>query len=108
MDVSQVRDLRGVVEREKAQIGVLISLHEPTRPMHTEAAAAGHYMTGWDDLYPRLQLLTVADLLAGKAAAYPSWGVNRTYREAPRVRPQQEQPAQVPLWTPGTAEPGLS
>ena len=37
---SYVRDLRGVVEREKAQIGVLISLHEPTQPMRTEAAKA--------------------------------------------------------------------
>jgi adenine specific DNA methylase Mod len=36
-----VRDLRGVVEREQAQIGVLISLHEPTQPMRTEATKAG-------------------------------------------------------------------
>jgi hypothetical protein len=34
-----VRDLRGVLEREKAAIGVLISSGEPTKAMHTEAAA---------------------------------------------------------------------
>ena len=39
--VDQVRDLRGVVEREKAEIGVLISLHDPTQPMRREAADAG-------------------------------------------------------------------
>src|SRR6185503_7749065 len=36
--VSQVRDLRGVLDREKADIGVLISLEEPTAPMRKEAA----------------------------------------------------------------------
>jgi NACHT-associated inactive restriction endonuclease len=41
--VSHLRDLRGVVEREKAQIGVLLSLQAPTKPMRTEAAAAGFY-----------------------------------------------------------------
>ena len=35
-----VRDLRGVVEREQAQIGVLFSLHEPTQPMRGEPPAS--------------------------------------------------------------------
>ena len=38
-----VRDLRGVIEREKAAIGVLITLEEPTKPMQKEAAEAGFY-----------------------------------------------------------------
>jgi len=85
VDVSQVRDLCGVVEREKAAIGVLISLHEPTRPMRVEAASAGHYMTGWDELYPRIQVVTVGELLAGGHIAYPDWARDRTYKPAPRV-----------------------
>jgi site-specific DNA-methyltransferase (adenine-specific) len=36
-----VRDLRGVIEREEAQIGVLISMEAPTKPMLKEAAEAG-------------------------------------------------------------------
>ena len=64
---AHVRDLRGVVEREKAAIGVLITMEEPTKPMRTEAADAGFYHSpGWNKDYPRLQILTIADLLAGK------------------------------------------
>ena len=39
--VRDVRDLRGVVEREEAQIGVLICMEKPTKAMRTEAAGAG-------------------------------------------------------------------
>jgi hypothetical protein len=87
-----------VIEREKAQIGVLISLHEPTRPMRVEAAAAGFYTTGWNESYPRLQLLTIADLLKDKGVVYPAWSANSTYKSAPRVHPQEDQATQQPLW----------
>src|SRR5581483_11770611 len=39
--VQMVRDLRGVIERDDAEMGVLVTLAEPTRPMLAEAAAAG-------------------------------------------------------------------
>ena len=39
--VTDVRDLRGVLEREQALLGVLITLYEPTRAMRTEATTAG-------------------------------------------------------------------
>ena len=83
--VAHVRDLRGVVEREEAAIGVLISLQEPTRAMRQEVASAGFYHSpGWDRDYPRLQLLTVADLFAGQGIAYPHLS-NVTYQRAPRA-----------------------
>jgi len=41
--VKDVRDLRGVLDREKAAMGVLISLQPPTGPMEAEAASAGFY-----------------------------------------------------------------
>ncbi|MBI5000674.1 MAG: restriction endonuclease, partial [Euryarchaeota archaeon] len=65
VQVSHVRDLRGVVEREKAAIGVLICLEEPTQPMRTEAASADFYKPiGYEGKsYPRIQILTIADLL---------------------------------------------
>jgi len=91
--VSQLRDLRGVLDREKAEIGVLISLEDPTRPMRTEAAGAGFYESpGWAKKYPRLQLLTVADLLGGKGInCPPSRHGNVTFKKAPKaaVRPAQ-------------------
>jgi hypothetical protein len=43
---------RGVVEREKAALGVLITMREPTRPMRVEAAAAGLYSSpGWHKIW---------------------------------------------------------
>lgn len=67
-----VRDLRGVIEREDAQIGVLISMEAPTKPMLKEAAEAGFYKPpGLEDRYPRIQILTIEELLAGKRVEYP-------------------------------------
>jgi len=84
--VSQVRDLRGVVEREKAAIGVLISFEQPTQPMRREAAGAGFFQTPWGR-HPRLQILTVGELLAGASIDYPrTAGINRTYRGAPKAK----------------------
>jgi DNA modification methylase len=84
--VSHVRDLRGVLEREEAEIGVLLTMEEPTRPMRAEAAAAGFYESPWGK-HPRLQILTVAELLSGRGIDYPpARQVNVTYRKAPRAR----------------------
>ncbi len=80
--VAHVRDLRGVLERERAQIGVLVSLHEPTRAMRAEASRAEFYSSAWGR-HPRLQLLTVAELLAGRAVDAPPSNV--TFRNPPRV-----------------------
>ena len=38
-----MRDLRGVLDREQAEIGVLITLEEPSKPILKEAASAGFY-----------------------------------------------------------------
>jgi hypothetical protein len=81
-----VRDLVGVLDREKAQIGVLISLQKPTQPMRQEAADAGFYVSPWDGRsYPRVQLVTVAELLDGRGVQMPAPGqLNVTYRQAPK------------------------
>jgi hypothetical protein len=91
---SHVRDLRGVVEREKAALGVLFSLQEPTRPMKAETASAGCYSSpGWNKSYPRIQLLTVRELLAGKGIDYPPSNV--TFKKAPKAT--EEKPVSLPL-----------
>jgi site-specific DNA-methyltransferase (adenine-specific) len=66
-----VRDLRGVVDREAAEIGVLISFVEPSPGMRAEAASAGFYNTP-SSRYPRVQVRTVAELLAGRGIDYPT------------------------------------
>ena len=84
LHATDVRDLRGVIDREKADVGVLISFETPTKLMKAEAASAGFYKSPWGD-HPRLQLLTVAELLAGKTVDSPKTaGVNQTYKQAPR------------------------
>jgi DNA modification methylase len=91
--VSQIRDLRGVIEREKAQIGVLLAMEEPTKPMRSEAAGAGFYDSPWGGRHPRLQILTIEELLAGKGVDRPPHQGNVTFKKAPRVyKKQEEQP----------------
>jgi hypothetical protein len=67
---SHIRDLRGVLDREAAQIGVLISFEEPTSGMRGEAASAGFYDSP-RGRYPRIQIRTISDLLAGRGIQYP-------------------------------------
>jgi DNA modification methylase len=89
---AHLRDLRGVLDRENAAIGVLLSMEEPTKAMRTEAATAGFYTSpGWGKKYPRLQLLTVAELLGGRRIEMPPTGqVNVTFRKAPESRVAEE------------------
>jgi hypothetical protein len=87
ISVKDVRDLRGVLDREKAQIGVLISMERPTRPMLTEAASGGFYKSPWGSRHPVLQIITIKELLDGKGIDYPhSEGVNITFKKAPKVK----------------------
>lgn len=65
-----VRDLAHLVKREKAQIGVFITLAEPTRPMLTEAVKEGFYETLYGK-YPCIQILTIQELLDGKQPNIP-------------------------------------
>jgi len=82
---AHVHELRGVVDREEAAIGVLISMQDTTRPMREEAASAGFYSSPWGK-HPRLQLLTVDDLLGGKGIDCPPLRhVSQTFRKAPKA-----------------------
>lgn len=84
VNVSQLRDLRGVIDREKAEIGVLLCLEDVTKPMRTEAASAGFYKSPWGN-HPRLQILTIAELFEGKEINYPHHAGNLTFKRAPKA-----------------------
>ncbi len=89
---AHVRDLVGVLDREKAAIGVLISIQEPTREMRKEAASAGFYSSPWGTSHPRVQLLTVEELLSGKRVDFPPTRANVTLKRAPKAdKPGAEQ-----------------
>jgi site-specific DNA-methyltransferase (adenine-specific) len=91
-----IGQLRGTIERDNAAIGVFITLEEPTQPMITEAVSAGYYHSpGWGRDYPKIQILTIANLLAGAEIKMPSAAETGTFKQAPRV--QQRQGDQQPL-----------
>jgi len=96
--VSEVRDLIGVLQREKAEIGVYISFEEPTKPMLREAAEAGFYTSPDSSKYPRVQLLTVKDLIEGnKSLQRPLHVRDVTFKKAPRSRPAAAENLSLPL-----------
>ena len=59
-----VRSLDSVVKRERAEIGVLLTLTPPTRPMVAEAAVAGLFEMDGFAAVPRLQIVTIEEALA--------------------------------------------
>ncbi len=89
--VAAVRDLRGVLERENEPVGVVLTLTKPTREMVKEAAAAGFYHNDfWQKDYPRIQLLTIEETLAGKRPEVPAH--QAPFAKAPREREQAGTP----------------
>ena len=90
--VRDVRDLRGVVEREGAAIGVLVTASTRTREMEREAAAAGVWRSAWTGAaYPRIQLLTAGEIVRGARIAMPSRLSLPQYQPAPRAGERTEQ-----------------
>ncbi|MGA7711930.1 MAG: DNA methyltransferase [Rhizomicrobium sp.] len=86
--VGMIRDLIAVVDREKAKLGVLISLAEPTAPMKKEAIAAGFYKTEYGE-YPKIQILTIEQLFAGQKPHMP-WIDNTVFKKAKLEKGKQE------------------
>ena len=84
----QVRDLKGVVEREQAALGLFISLDPPTRDMRAEAASGGLFHSDlWQREYPKIQLRTVEEILTGPGFDLPPR--QGSYQAAQRVRRPQ-------------------
>jgi DNA modification methylase len=98
--VPQVRDLVGVLTREKAEIGVFISFDPPTKPMLKEAAEAGFYKSTDGTIYPKLQILTIQQILDGKQPEYPLHRRDATFKKAPRSRPAAAANLTLPLLPP--------
>jgi site-specific DNA-methyltransferase (adenine-specific) len=90
-----IRDLVGTVNREQAAIGVLITLEPSTQPMRTEAVSAGYYESkAWGKKYPKIQILTIEELLNGAEIEMPpAWG---TFKQAEKI--DKDTPTQAPLF----------
>ena len=83
---SQIATLNSDREREKAEIGLFITLEHPTNPMAQEALSAGFYEPEHfsNHRFPRVQILTIEGLLEGVEAQYPRFAPRATFRRAPR------------------------
>ncbi len=83
---NQIATLKGDMEREKAEIGLFITLQPPSRPMESEAVSAGFYTPEHypDSHYPRVQILTIEELLNSAQAQYPRLAPDATFRRAQR------------------------
>ena len=88
MSSPQIRDLKGVVEREQAALGLFISLEPPTRDMRQEATSGGFFYSElWERDIPRIQIRTVGEMLSGHGFEVPSRPAD--YQPAQRVRRPQ-------------------
>ena len=88
-----VRDLRGTLEREEGALAVLLTLEEPSAEMVKEAVTAGFYHSEfWGKDYPRIQILTIGELLEGKEVLMPP--PSGTFKEAQRA--EKDGPEQQP------------
>ncbi len=83
-----IRDLKGTMEREKATLGLFLTLNEPTREMEKEAASAGFYETGGTKV-PRLQILTAAQILDNRRPQVP-FGFTEGFKKAAREETEQD------------------
>lgn len=94
----QIATLKGDMEREKAEIGAFLTLEEPTGPMIAEAATAGFYEPEFfpGKKFPRIQILTVNELLEGKELQYPRMAVT-TFKKAER-KSKGGEPEQRRMW----------
>jgi site-specific DNA-methyltransferase (adenine-specific) len=94
-----IRDLVGTVDRENAAIGVFITLEAPSKDMLTEAISAGHYESpGWNQKYPRIQILTITELLKGAEVNMPpQYG---TFKQTRKVRESGGEQPELELYLP--------
>ncbi len=91
-----IRDLVGTVQREKAEMAVFITLEEPTGEMKKEAVSAGFYHSdAWNRDHPKVQILTIAELLHGARIDMPP--VYGTFKHAPRVNTDNDGNKQLGL-----------
>lgn len=85
LNPAMVRDLGGTVTTQKAEMGVLITLTPPTRGMTDEQNHAGTYThPASKDVFPRIQMITVDDLLKGKKPKMPPTIL--PYVQAPKTK----------------------
>ena len=84
---SYIATLKGDIEREKAEAGIFITLEKPTQPMIKEAVDAGIFTTPITNKaeFPKIQILTVDELLSGHKPNLPQGLIKNYYKEAKSI-----------------------
>jgi DNA modification methylase len=91
---TMIADLKNTVDREKAQIGLFVTLAEPTDPMRKEASSAGFYVNPYDEQFPKIQIMTIADLLDGRKPQYRDFSLGgASFKKAKTEKSTGEQPS---------------
>ena len=89
--VKDIGRLAQVMAREKAEMAVLVTAEMPTSAMIKDAAAVGRFEDEWGRTYPRLQILTLAEMFTGKKPDIPfvdPSSIKRAKREDEDARKQ--------------------
>lgn len=81
---NDVATLKGDVDREKADGGLFVTLEEPTRPMKEEAIGVGTFSAFTRAEFPKIQIITIGELLVGKKPDLPDWS-ETYYKEAKKA-----------------------
>lgn len=83
--VNAIRELKTVAAHDA--LGIFITLEPPTGPMQTEAVGTGFYHSpGWNKDYPKIQILTIEELLHGKIVDMPpQTQTNVTFAKAQKI-----------------------
>ena len=90
VSVEMVRSLGDVVDEQKAAIGLFITLEQPTKPMLDWAAKKGLFHSDtWGD-FPKVQIITIEDILTGKKIAIPPTAVAETFATPRREKAKSE------------------
>ncbi len=87
--VGMIRDLIATVDRERAKVGVLLSLEDPTTVMRREATAAGFYESPMHGKFAKIQILTIEDIFAGRKPHLP-WIDPSVFKKARRETKERQ------------------
>ena len=93
LKADDVRALGTVRGQQDAEIALLVTLDEPSKGMVSDAAAEGFYTGLSGKKYPRVQILTIADLLDGKARAeHPDYDPDLNFKKAKAATDDEQTP----------------
>jgi site-specific DNA-methyltransferase (adenine-specific) len=89
VNVNHIRELRDTINRQKAAMGIFLTLEEPTSEMIKEVKATDPYKSPiWNTEYPKIQILTIEQLLKGEKPNRPP--ISNMFKEAPEIKREKD------------------